>query len=296
MPVLGFAISFALLAWFIVKVMCGEGTHRARVAIGGARSSTGSSTSRSTSRSRAASSSRRMDIVSGLLHGFQVALTAQNLMMCVIGVVLGTVIGVLPGWARRRPSRCCCRSPSSSTHGRDDHARRHLLRREVRRLDHVDPPQRAGRIVVGGDVHRRAQDGDEGDARERRSAWRPSPRSSRAPSASSRSCSWRPPLAKLSLAFSAPEYFALMVLGLAMVVLLSGESLVKALLAMLVGLWIATMGTDLFSTTSRFTFDRVELLGGIDFIIVAIGVFAVGEVLGNMEPARRPRCCPCPRA
>ncbi len=49
-----------------------------------------------------------------------------------------------------------------------------------------------------------------------------------------------PPLAKLSLAFSSPEYFALMVLGLAMVVLLAGRSLVKALLSMLVGLWIAT--------------------------------------------------------
>jgi TctA family transporter len=94
----------------------------------------------------------------------------------------------------------------------------------------------------------------------------------------------RPPLAKLSLAFSAPEYFALMVLGLTMVTLLAGESLVKALLAMLVGLWIASMGTDLFTATSRFTFGRVELLGGIDFIIVAIGVFAIGEVLANMEP------------
>src|ERR1700754_787339 len=85
-----------------------------------------------------------------------------------------------------------------------------------------------------------------------------------------------PPLAKLSLAISAPEYFALMILGLTMVVLLAGESLVKALLAMLVGLWIAGMGTDLFTATSRFTFGQVELLGGIDFIIVAIGVFAIG--------------------
>ena len=104
-----------------------------------------------------------------------------------------------------------------------------------------------------------------------------------------------PPLAKMSLAFSAPEYFALMVLGLAMVVLLSGESLVKALLAMLVGLWIASMGTDLFSATSRFTFDRVELLGGIDFIIVAIGVFAVGEVLGSLEPAKPADMLPVPK-
>jgi putative tricarboxylic transport membrane protein len=104
-----------------------------------------------------------------------------------------------------------------------------------------------------------------------------------------------PPLAKLSLAFSAPEYFALMVLGLAMVVLLSGESLTKALLAMLVGLWVASMGTDLFTATSRFTFGRMELLGGIDFIIVAIGVFAVGEVLGNMEPAKAAEVLPVPR-
>ncbi|MEO5676233.1 MAG: tripartite tricarboxylate transporter permease, partial [Usitatibacter sp.] len=77
--------------------------------------------------------------------------------------------------------------------------------------------------------------------------------------------------------------------------LLAGESLTKAMLAMLVGLWIAGMGTDLFTATSRFTFDRVELLGGIDFIIVAIGVFAVGEVLGNMEPAKTQEMLPVPK-
>jgi putative tricarboxylic transport membrane protein len=104
-----------------------------------------------------------------------------------------------------------------------------------------------------------------------------------------------PPLAQLSLAFSAPEYFALMVLGLAMVVLLAGESLTKALLAMFVGLWIASMGTDLFTATSRFTFGQAELLGGIDFIIVAIGVFAIGEVLGNIEPHESPTALPVPK-
>ena len=56
-----------------------------------------------------------------------------------------------------------------------------------------------------------------------------------------------PPLARFALAFSSPEYFALMTLGLAMVVLLAGHSMLKALLAMLVGLWIASIGTDLFS-------------------------------------------------
>ena len=86
-----------------------------------------------------------------------------------------------------------------------------------------------------------------------------------------------------------------MALGLAMVVLLAGRSMVKALLAMLVGLWLAGIGTDLFSQTSRFTFGQMELLSGIDFVVVAIGVFAMGEVLANMEKARRPQALPVPK-
>src|SRR5256886_2684175 len=104
-----------------------------------------------------------------------------------------------------------------------------------------------------------------------------------------------PPLAKVALSFSSPEYFALMALGLAMVVLLAGQSMIKALLAMLVGLWIASIGIDLFSSTSRFTFGRMELLDGIDFVVVAIGVFALGEVLGNMETAEEAQALPVPK-
>jgi putative tricarboxylic transport membrane protein len=104
-----------------------------------------------------------------------------------------------------------------------------------------------------------------------------------------------PPLARFALFFSSPEYFALMCLGLAMVVLLAGESLIKALLAMLAGLWIAGMGTDLFTSTSRFTFGQSELLDGIDFVIVAIGVFALGEVLGNMEGREGTQVLPVPK-
>ncbi len=77
-----------------------------------------------------------------------------------------------------------------------------------------------------------------------------------------------------------------MSLGLAMVVLLAGQSLVKALLAMLVGLWVASIGTDLFTAQSRFTFGQSELLYGVDFVVVAIGVFALGEVLGEHGSAR----------
>jgi putative tricarboxylic transport membrane protein len=104
-----------------------------------------------------------------------------------------------------------------------------------------------------------------------------------------------PPLAKFALSFSSPEYFALMSLGLAMVVLLAGKSLVKALLSMLVGLWVASMGTDLFTAQSRFTFGQSELLDGVDFVVVAIGIFALGEVLGNMEVREGSEMLPVPK-
>jgi putative tricarboxylic transport membrane protein len=104
-----------------------------------------------------------------------------------------------------------------------------------------------------------------------------------------------PPLARMALAFSSPEYFGLMALGLAMVVLLAGRSMVKALLATLVGLWLAGIGTDLFSQTSRFTFGQMELLSGIDFVVVAIGVFAIGEVLASMEGREVAQALPVPK-
>src|SRR2546430_16748974 len=68
-----------------------------------------------------------------------------------------------------------------------------------------------------------------------------------------------PPLAKMALAFSSPEYFALMALGLAMVVLLAGRSMLKALLAMLAGVWVAGIGPGPVRTTSRLSVRGLEL-------------------------------------
>ena len=236
-----------------------------------------------------------MDVLSGLLQGFQVALTAQNLMMCVIGVVLGTVIGVLPGLGppatiamllpltfRLEPTGAMIMLAGIYYGAKYGGSTTSIL---------LNVPGESSSVVTCLDGYKMARKGRAGAAL------------GMAAIASFIAGTFgvvalmlvAPPLAKLSLAFCAPEYFALMVLGLAMVVLLSGESLTKALLAMLVGLWVASMGTDLFTATSRFTFGRMELLGGIDFIIVAIGVFAVGEVLGNMEPAKAAEVLPVPR-
>ena len=87
------------------------------------------------------------------------------------------------------------------------------------------------------------------------------------------------PLARVALAFTPPAYFALGVLGLSVVASLSGGSLVKGLIAALLGLMIATVGTDPVSGVSRFTFGEPELLGGIRPILVMVGLFAVSELL-----------------
>ena len=236
-----------------------------------------------------------MDILAGLLQGFSVALAPMNLVMCVVGVVLGTAIGVLPGLG-----------PSATiamllplTYKLDPTGAMIMLAGIYYGAKYggsttsilLNVPGESSSVVTCLDGFQMAKKGRAGAAL------------GMAAIASFIAGTVgivllmlvAPPLARLSLAFSSPEYFALMVLGLTLVVLLAGESLVKALLALLVGLWIAGIGTDLFTATSRFTFDQVDLVGGIDFIIVAIGVFAVGEVLANMEPRKAAEMLPVPK-
>jgi putative tricarboxylic transport membrane protein len=87
------------------------------------------------------------------------------------------------------------------------------------------------------------------------------------------------PLSRVALLFTPPAYFALGILGLSVIASLSSGSLVKGLISGVIGLMIATVGTDPVSGVGRFTFGRPELLGGIEFILVMVGVFAVSELL-----------------
>jgi putative tricarboxylic transport membrane protein len=87
------------------------------------------------------------------------------------------------------------------------------------------------------------------------------------------------PLSRFALLFSAPEYFALALFGLCLIASLSGTEQLKGLISGLLGLMLATIGTDTFSGTPRFTFDTVELIGGIEPVVGIIGLFAVSEVL-----------------
>ena len=236
-----------------------------------------------------------MDILNGLMQGFSVALTPMNLAMCFLGCLLGTIVGVLPGLGP--PATIAMLLPL--TFKMDPTGAMIMLAGIYYGAKYggsttsilLNVPGESSSVVTCLDGYQMARQGRAGAAL-----------------GISAIASFvagtigtvllmlvAPPLAKLSLAFSSPEYFALMVLGLAMVVLLAGDSLTKALLAMTFGLWIAGMGTDLFTATSRFTFGQTELLGGIDFVIVAIGIFAVGEVMANMEPEKPLDMLPVPK-
>jgi putative tricarboxylic transport membrane protein len=236
-----------------------------------------------------------MEIFSGLIHGFAVAFQPLNLFWCFVGVFLGTVIGVMPGLGpaatiamllpltfNMPPTTAVIMLAGIYYGAKYGGSTTAIL---------LNVPGESASVVTCLDGYQMARKGRGGAAL--------------GIAAISSFVAGTvgviglmllaPPLAKFALSFSSPEYFALMSMGLAMVVLLAGESLVKALLAMLLGLWLAGIGIDLFSDDSRFTFGMSELLDGVDFVIVAIGVFALGEVLGNMEKRGEGTLLPVPR-
>jgi len=86
------------------------------------------------------------------------------------------------------------------------------------------------------------------------------------------------PLSKVALAFGPPEYFGLGVFGLALISSFVGRDLVKGAISGVLGLILATAGTDPFSGTPRFTFGTIDLLGGVQLVAGMIGLFAVSEI------------------
>src|SRR5512132_2509389 len=92
-----------------------------------------------------------------------------------------------------------------------------------------------------------------------------------------------PPLASFAIKFGPPENFALLVLGLTMVGYLAGASMTKGLMVACLGLLLGTVGLDPIMGTQRFTYGVFKLSEGFEFILVAMGLFGIGEVLVNVE-------------
>lgn len=92
-----------------------------------------------------------------------------------------------------------------------------------------------------------------------------------------------PTLAAYALKFGPPEFFSLMIFGLLLLVGLIGKSVIKGLIAALLGMLLALIGQDPGTGADRFLFGQLNLLEGIDFVVLAIGLFGLSEILSNAE-------------
>jgi TctA family transporter len=97
-----------------------------------------------------------------------------------------------------------------------------------------------------------------------------------------------PPIAGFALEFGSPEYFSLMLVGLVIAAVLAHGGMLKSLVMVAVGLLFGIVGSDVDSGIKRFCFGFYELADGIGFVIIAVGVFAVGEIISNLsDPEER---------
>ncbi len=225
-----------------------------------------------------------MDIFSGLLNGFDIALTGTNILFAFLGALIGTAIGVLPGLgpaatiALLLPITYVIGSPVTaiimmagifygSMYGGSTTS---IL---------LNLPGEAASVVTCIDGYQMAKKGRAGAALAIAAIG-----SFVAGTVSVIGMTFfAPPLADFALDFGPPEYFALTTLGLLLAVFLSGGSMVKGLIIICVGLLFAMVGLDTITGKIRFTFGSVGLQGGFDFVTLAMGVFGLGEILYNLE-------------
>jgi TctA family transporter len=223
-----------------------------------------------------------MDLFNNLIFGFSVAFSLQNLLYCLIGVSVGTLIGVLPGIgplgtiAILMPITYSV-SPVGALimlagiyygaqYGGSTTA---IL---------VNLPGETSAVVTCIDGYQMARQGRAG------------PALAIAAIGSFIAGTFGtlliavagPPLADVALKFGSPEYFSLMLMGLVAAAVLAEGDIVKSLAMVAFGLLLGIVGTDVNTGTQRYSFGVSELTDGIGFIVVAVGVFAIGEIISNL--------------
>ncbi len=227
-----------------------------------------------------------MDIISNLAIGFGTALSASNLGYCFIGVLLGTLIGVLPGIGP--VSAIAMLLPA--TVGLPPVASLIMLAGIYYGTQYggsttailINLPGESASVVTTLDGHQMARNGRAGVAL----ATAAIASFIAGTIATLVLALFAPPLAALALKFNSHEYFSLMVLGLVGSVVLASGSLLKGLGMVLLGLLLGCIGTDVETARERFTFGLPELSDGIGFVILAMGIFGLGEVMKNLEEER----------
>jgi len=223
------------------------------------------------------------DLIANLGLGFATALSPVNLALCFIGVLVGTLIGVLPGVGpiatiamlmpltlKAEPTGALIMLAGIYYGAQYGGSTTAIL---------VNMPGEVTSVVTALDGHMMAKRGRAGVAL------------GTAAIASFFAgtvatlviAAIGAPLTKLALLFGPAEYFGLMVFGLGLAIVLAHGSVLKAIIMVVFGLLLATVGTDLETGQERLTLGMADLSDGIDFAVLAMGVFGIAEILRNLE-------------
>jgi putative tricarboxylic transport membrane protein len=229
-----------------------------------------------------------LDFLSNLALGFSIALTPFNIMMAVVGVMVGMLIGALPGVGP--PSGVAMLLPL--TFGMDPTSGIIMLAALYAGTMYggtitsvlINTPGESASVVTCLDGYQMALQGRAG------------PALGIAAFGSFIAGTIgvvllmlvSPLLARWALSFGPPETFALMLLGLTTVTLLAGDDPLKGYISMVMGLMLAMVGYDIISGDARYGFGIPEMMDGMDFLPVAIGLFGLGEVLADAEQVGKP--------
>jgi TctA family transporter len=223
-----------------------------------------------------------MELFHNLIFGFSVALSLQNLWFCFIGVFLGTLIGVLPGIGPLAtiamllpitfnvPPVAALIMLAGIYYGAQYGGSTTAIL--------VNLPGEVSAVVTCMDGYQMARNGRAGPALAIAAI---------GSFIAGTICTmiiaiFGPPLAEVALKFGAPEYFSLMLMGLVAAAVLAHGNMIKSLAMVAFGLLIGIVGTDVNSGMARYSFGIPELTDGIGFIVIAVGVFAVGEIVSNL--------------
>jgi putative tricarboxylic transport membrane protein len=226
-----------------------------------------------------------MESLIELTGGFATALTPTNVLMCFVGVFLGRIVGVLPGIG-----------PSAAialllplTFGSDPTASLIMFAGIYYGAQYggtltsvlISVPGESSTVMTSIEGYQMAIRGRAGTALGISAIG-----SFIAGTIATLGLTFlAPPLARAALSFGPPEMFALVVLGLTALAAVSGGSVLKGLAAGVAGLLFATVGIDPMTGISRFDFGAVWLLDGIEFIVLVVALFGVGEVLASCTTA-----------
>jgi TctA family transporter len=224
-----------------------------------------------------------MEMFDNLILGFSVALSWQNLMYCFIGVFVGTAIGVLPGIGplvtiamllpitfNLPPVPALIMLAGIYYGSQYGGSTTSIL---------VNLPGETASVVTCLDGYQMARQGRAGPALAIAAIG-----SFVAGSIGTLLIAlFGPPLAEVALKFGAPEYFALMLMALIAAACLAHGDMVKSLAMVFLGLLLGVIGTDVNSGMARYSFGIPELTDGIGFTVVAVGLFAISEIVKNLE-------------